>query len=320
MAKETKDSELTKKTSTKKSSTSSKNVAKKSSTTAKKTVAKKSTSSVKKSTTTIKATTKKKTATAKKSTTKAVSSTSKKAVSTKRVSSKKTEQSVKKNTTRKKTTKAEKPLVNKFQAEYYDLPYMYNRTIVKVLAQTPKMLFIYWEISEEDRELFQKLYGANFFNHTRPILIVYNDTMNYSFEVEVDDFANSWYLHINDANCEYHVELGRRPIQNIDRQSQPIYIPYYVYVTSSNEMTSPNNTILFNPNVKTIKFKNIKTGEIIEKDIKQFTFITNVGMFTVKELYRYLFPNESFEFENIVLGNTSSGALSSSGMFSSQFK
>ena len=320
MAKETKDSELTKKTSTKKSSTSSKNVAKKSSTTAKKTVAKKSTSSVKKSTTTIKATTKKKTATAKKSTTKAVSSTSKKAVSTKRVSSKKTEQSVKKNTTRKKTTKTEKKTVNKFQAEYYDLPYMYNRTIVKVLAQTPKMLFIYWEISEEDRELFQKLYGANFFNHTRPILIVYNDTMNYSFEVEIDDFANSWYLHINDANCEYHVELGRRPIQNIDRQSQPIYIPYYVYVTSSNEMTSPNNTILFNPNVKTIKFKNIKTGEIIEKDIKQFTFITNVGIFTVKELYRYLFPNESFEFENIVLGNTSSGALSSSGMFSSQFK
>lgn len=313
MAKETKDSELTKKTSTKKSSTSSKKATKKSSTTTKKTTAKKSTSSTKKATT-------KKATTAKKSTTKAVSSTSKKAVSTKKVSSKKTEQSVKKNTTRKKTTKAEKPLVNKFQAEYYDLPYMYNRTIVKVLAQTPKMLFIYWEISEEDRELFQRLYGANFFNHTRPILIVYNDTMNYSFEVEVDDFANSWYLHINDANCEYHVELGRRPIKNIDRKYQPVYIPYYVYVTSSNEMTSPNNTILFNPNVKTLKFKNIKTGEIIEKDIQQFTFITNIGIFNIKDLYKHLFPNESFEFENIVLGNTSSGALSSSGMFSSQFK
>ncbi len=320
MAKETKDSELTKKTLTKKSSTSNKKATKKSSTTAKKAVAQKSTSSTKKSTTTKKTATEKKVYTAKKSTTKAVSSTSKKAASTKKVSSKKTEQSVKKNTTRKKAAKEEKKLVNKFQAEYYDLPYMYNRTIVKVLAQTPKMLFIYWEISEEDRELFQKLYGANFFNHTRPILIVYNDTMNYSFEVEVDDFANSWYLHINDANCKYHVELGRRPIKNIDRQSQSIYIPYYVYVTSSNEMTSPNNKILFNPNVKTVKFKNIKTGKIIEKDIKQFTFITNVGIFTIKDLYKYLFPNENFEFENIVLGNTSSGALSSSGMFSSQFK
>ena len=197
---------------------------------------------------------------------------------------------------------------------------MYNKTVVKVLAQTPKMLFIYWEISEEDRDIFKKLYGENFFNHTKPVLVVYNDTMNYSFEVEVDDFANSWYLHIEDANCEYHVELGRKPIQNINRQNQPIYIPYYVYVTSSNEMTSPNNTILFDPNIKTITFRNIKTGEVIKKDINQFKFITNVGIFNVKELYKYLFPNENFEFENIVLGNTSSGALSSSGMFSSQFK
>ena len=197
---------------------------------------------------------------------------------------------------------------------------MYNRTIVKVLAQTPKMLFIYWEISEDDRAIFKKLYGENFFNHTKPVLIVYNDTMNYSFEVEVDDFANSWYLHINDANCEYHVELGRKPIPNIHQYNQPIYIPYYVYVTSSNEMTSPNNTIMFDSNLKTIRFRNVKTGEVTEKDIMQFTFITNVGIFNIRDLYKFLFPNESFEFENIVLGNTSSGALSSSGMFSSQFK
>ena len=207
------------------------------------------------------------------------------------------------------------------EVEYYDLPYMYNKTIVKVLAQTPKMLFIYWEISEDDRNLFKKNYGEDFFNNTRPVLVVYNDTMNYSFEVEIDDFANSWYLHINDANCEYHIELGRKPISHeVQHQNNSVYIPYYVYVTSSNEMASPNNTILFNPNLKTIRFRNVKTGEITEKDIMQFTFITNYGIFNIKDLYKFLYPNESFEFENIVLGNTSSGALSSSGMFSSQFK
>ena len=307
MAKETKDLETVEK--------SAKKSTKK---TTKKAVAKKSTSTTKKATTTkkkreaTKKTTAKKTTVEKKTTVKSA---------TKKATTKKTESSVKKNTTRKKTvsTKSKKD-IQKFQAEYYDLPYMYNKTVVKVLAQTPKMLFIYWEISEEDRDIFKKLYGENFFNHTKPVLVVYNDTMNYSFEVEVDDFANSWYLHIEDANCEYHVELGRKPIQNINRQNQPIYIPYYVYVTSSNEMTSPNNTILFDPNIKTITFRNIKTGEVIKKDINQFKFITNVGIFNVKELYKYLFPNENFEFENIVLGNTSSGALSSSGMFSSQFK
>ena len=307
MAKETKDLETVEK--------SAKKSTKK---TTKKAVAKKSTSTTKKATTT-----KKKTEATKKTTAKKTTVEKKTTVksATKKATTKKTESSVKKNTTRKKTvsTKSKKD-IQKFQAEYYDLPYMYNKTVVKVLAQTPKMLFIYWEISEEDRDIFKKLYGENFFNHTKPVLVVYNDTMNYSFEVEVDDFANSWYLHIENANCEYHVELGRKPIQNINRQNQPIYIPYYVYVTSSNEMTSPNNTILFDPNIKTITFRNIKTGEVIKKDINQFKFITNVGIFNVKELYKYLLPNENFEFENIVLGNTSSGALSSSGMFSSQFK
>lgn len=301
MAKETKELESTTKKSTKKATSSSKKptTTKKKST--KKAVKKQTTTTPKKSTPK-KSTPKKETVKAKKTTAKKVTSSSKK-------------------TTRKKSTKAEvKNLVEKFQSEYYDLPYMYNKTIVKVLAQTPKMLFIYWEISEDDRNLFKKLYGENFFNNTRPILVVYNDTMNYSFEVEIDDFANSWYLHINDANCDYHIELGRKPISHKAQNNDSTYIPYYVYVTSSNEMASPNNTILFNPNLKSIKYRNVKTGEVKEKDIMQFTFITNYGIFNIKDLYKFLYPNESFEFENIVLGNTSSGALSSSGMFSSQFK
>ena len=299
MAKETKELESTTKTKSKKAVSNSK----KASATTKKVASKKATTTAKKTSpkksTTKKTATKKTTTTAKKSTTKKVATTTKKTTTKKAAS------------TTKKTD---------FQAEYYDLPYMYNKTIVKVLAQTPKMLFIYWEISEDDRNLFKKLYGKDFFNNTRPILVVYNDTMNYSFEVEIDDFANSWYLHINDANCDYHIELGRKPISHKAQNNDSTYIPYYVYVTSSNEMASPNNTILFNPNLKSIKYRNVKTGEVKEKDIMQFTFITNYGIFNIKDLYKFLYPNESFEFENIVLGNTSSGALSSSGMFSSQFK
>jgi hypothetical protein len=147
------------------------------------------------------------------------------------------------------------------------------------------------------------------------VLIVYNDTLNYSFEVTIDDFANSWYLHIDDANCEYHVELGRKPINHAQQYNQSVYIPYYIYITSSNEMASPNNRIIFDFN-KTIKFKNVKTGQIIEKDINQFKFITNYGIFSIQDLYKYLYPNENFEVENIEL----TGSSSKSGMFSSQFK
>ena len=292
-----------KKTATTKKSTTKKAVVKKAAA-VKKTTATKKTAAVKKATATKKTAAVKKSTATKKAVSTKESKSATKSTTTKKASSKKTSR------TKSKTESPVKNDVKNFQAEYYDLPYIYNKTIVKVLAQTPKMLFIYWEISETDRNHFLELYGENFFNNTKPFLIVYNDTMNYSFEVEIDDFANSWYLHINDANCDYHVELGRKPIPNLNHQNQPVYIPYYIYVTSSNEMTSPNNTILFNPNIKTVIYRNVKTGEVIEKDINNFVFITNIGMFSIKELYNYLFPYENFEFENIVLGNTSSGAIS----------
>lgn len=229
---------------------------------------------------------------------------------------KNTTAATKKSTSRKKSTASNKIATKAdFKAEYYDLPFMYNKTVVRVLAQTPKMLFIYWEISDEDRSKLIDSFGENFFNSTKPVLIVYNDTLNYSFEVTIDDFANSWYLHIDDANCEYHVELGRKPINHAQQYNQSVYIPYYIYITSSNEMASPNNRIIFDFN-KTIKFKNVKTGQIIEKDINQFKFITNYGIFSIQDLYKYLYPNENFEVENIEL----TGSSSKSGMFSSQFK
>lgn len=49
--------------------------------------------------------------------------------------------------------------------------------------------------------------AKDFFNNTKPVLVIHNNTMHYSFEIEIDDFANSWYLHVNDANCEYTVDL-----------------------------------------------------------------------------------------------------------------
>ena len=95
--------------------------------------------------------------------------------------------------------------------EHYELPYRYNETIVKILYQTPNTLFVYWDISDKDRKKFIEQYGENFFEVTHPILIVHNDTYNYSFEIPINDFANSWYLRVNDSKCNYRVELGRKP-------------------------------------------------------------------------------------------------------------
>ncbi len=211
--------------------------------------------------------------------------------------------------TKKKTTSTKK--VNKkvvlANVEYYDLPYRYNETTVKILAQTPTMLFIYWDISDDDRASYKEKYGEDFFNNTKPVLLVTNKTMNYSFEVEINDFANSWYLHVNDADCDYSVELGRRPIyinSNIDN---------YIHVSSSNDMEMPNNHILFDKLGKSVFFKNVKNNFIEEKEIYFLSFIRNLGkIYDIYELYKQLYKDEinieELNKDNIKLNLSSSNS------------
>ena len=200
--------------------------------------------------------------------------------------------------------------------EYYDLPYRYNQTVVKVLAQTPNNLFIYWDISDKDRNNYKKQYGENFFENTKPVLIVHNDTLNYSFEVDINDFANSWYLHINDAKCDYRIELGRRPITKLEKNENTDYI----YISSSNEIESPNDHVLFNKNQNMVYFKNTKTGTVTNKKISaNISFMRNMGkIYNIYDLYKAIYKDENIE-EIFDLSNPSSGNPSS-GFSSSQFK
>lgn len=211
-----------------------------------------------------------------------------------------------------KTKKADtKPLIE--VVEYYDLPYRYNQTVVKVLYQTPTTLFIYWDISDADRKAFVEQYGENFFNDTKPVLVVHNDTLHYSFEIEIDDFANSWYLHVNDSNCKYAVELGRRPKYHDNHKD--IDIPNdYIYVTYSNEIEAPNDHVLFNRDLDTVYFKDVKTNIVTAENITSLSFMRNMGrIYSLYDLYTNFNKNNWMDNNRwqLDLTNPSSGNPSS---------
>ncbi len=264
-----------------------------------------------------KTTAKKSTTTAGKSATKTTKSTAKSTTKTATKKSTTRKTSTKKTTTKKSvTTKSARTkksandkidsktvLVKEFKAsEYYDLPFTYNQTVVKILAQTPEILFVYWDISEEDRKKYVEEYGENFFNETKPVLIITNKTMGYTFEVDINDFANSWYLHVNDAKCEYHIELGRRPI------SYNVQLPNnYLYVASSNVIEAPNNHILFEKSQNMVYYKNVKTNNITSKPITSLSFLSNMGrIYNIYDIYHKIYKDEKFEDATKLMGNSSS--------------
>lgn len=216
----------------------------------------------------------------------------------------------KKATTAKSTKKAtaKKSVVKKVNIEeYYDLPNKYEQTIVKILAQTPTILFVYWEVSSKDKNKFIKEYGENFFNETSPYLVIINKDKNYQFEVEVNDYANSWYLHIPDSDCNYEVVLIRK-----NKNSQ-ILPQNSITIMSSNEIETPNDHILFEKLGKTIFFKNVKNGYVQSKDISSFAFMHNIGrIYNIYDLYKEIYKNE--------LNGDELGIKLSSSQFSSNFK
>ena len=140
--------------------------------------------------------------------------------------------------------------------------------------------------------------------------MVHNITKNYTFELEINDFANSWYLHVRDSNCEYKIELGRRPNAYQDEVKQD-----YIYVASSNQMEAPNDHILFEKFKPEVSYKNVKNGNHFQKDFSSLARFQNMqAIYQIYDLYKEIYQNELFE------EITSQDLRNPSSMSSSQFK
>lgn len=271
---------------------------------------------VEKNTKTKKEETKKKSKTTTKKTAKTTTKKdgSKKITTSKKLASKKNEG---KKVTKKIGTKKSK----NYLVEYYDLPYRYNETVVKILAQTPKKLFIYWDISDKDIKKYKSVFGENFFYDTYPVLLIHNEEMDYTFEVQVNDFANCWYVDINDSKCRYLVNLGRKfkninnlKIDQNELKNEQIDLKNdYLQITNSNFLEVPNDHILFEKIGNNVKYRNIKTFEETNKNIENIISekrnilenYNNIYEF-YQQIYKYEIDENIFDINNPSSGNTSS--------------
>lgn len=235
-------------------------------------------------------------ATKEKATVKTVVKKSTSKTSVKKSPSKKSTASTKKSSS-KSVKNNNKKIIEQPIVEYYDLPYRYNDTIVKVLAQNPNTLFVYWDISDEDKDRMLKKYGNDLYENTKPILVVYNLTQNYSFEIEINDFANNWYIHVDDTKCKYRVELGRKKKNLYNATS---VVTDFIPISESNILENPNDHVLLYKDNQKIYFKNVSNGKITEKTIKNNSVLKNIyKSFNISE------TNNTFDFNNPSSGMTS---------------
>ncbi len=211
------------------------------------------------------------------------------------------------------TKEVEKP---KYMTEYYDLPYRYNEKIVKVLAQTPKRLFVYWDISDNDKEKYISTFGEDFFNKTYPVLLVYNEDKKYVKEVTINDFANSWYIDIEDSKTKYIIQLGRKfrnkpeIVNKSELEEKNIILQTdYLPIAVSNRMESPNDHVLLENIPEFITFRNVKTNEEISKSSRKFTDAYG-NNYNIEDFYQMEYKNELSE-EMFDMANPSSGVNSS---------
>lgn len=219
---------------------------------------------------------------------------------------------------KKTAVKKEKSVTPEYLLEYYDLPYRYNETVVKILAQTPKRLFVYWDISDKDREKYVRTFGEDFFYKTYPVLLLYNEDRKYIKEIPINDFANSWYIDIQDPKNKYTIQLGRKfkgtpEVINMAafEEEKIILRTDYLPFADSNKLEVPNDHVLLELLPRFITFRNVKTNQETVRDLRSFKDIFGTT-YNVKEFYQEHYEKELSEEGMFDMANPSSAPSSSS--------
>lgn len=96
-----------------------------------------------------------------------------------------------------------------------DIPYQYDQDRIVLQVRDPHWVHAYWELRSQTLEGLKARLGDSF-SHTKRVLRVYDVTnvmfngsnANSFFDLQVNDFANSWYINTNGPGRAFCADLG----------------------------------------------------------------------------------------------------------------
>jgi len=96
-----------------------------------------------------------------------------------------------------------------------DIPYQYDRDKIVLQVRDPHWLHAYWELRSQTIEGLKQRLGDGF-SRAKRVLRVYDVTnvmfngsnANSFFDIQINDFANSWYINTNGPGRAFCVDLG----------------------------------------------------------------------------------------------------------------
>lgn len=139
------------------------------------------------------------------------------------------------------------------------LPLSYNESKLVLIPRDPKCIFAYWEIAEQEKKEFINNFGKDAWDKSTPALKVFNVSKNLYFFIDINDFAKSWYINVDDSDSIYTAEIGRRINNN------------FVNFTHSNSIKTPVNSVS----------KNIETFFVNCMDLENKTYSSEISSYNL---------------------------------------
>lgn len=134
--------------------------------------------------------------------------------------------------------------------EPYHLPDQYEENRITLMARDPNWLYVYWEVPDERKNAFIQDFGQALWDRSVPAIKVTHVSKNESFFVRINEFSNSWYIHVPNANSVYLVEIGRKV-------SERFFIP----LGSSNPTVTPGDNVSTNTTAYFVHYSDLKLGK-----------------------------------------------------------